>query len=118
VVVASGPETVTAVAGRADEVVFRVRAVVQRPGTARGILTTTVDGVRTRTPFEVTSAGRRTQVDLEPTVALPPDAPPGPRTVRFEVSVPGAGRAVTQARLDLVALGCTQDDDVCAVELP
>lgn len=118
VVAAAAPDSAVAVAGRTSEVGFRVRAVVQRPGGSAGTLTTVLDGVRTVTPFKVTSAGRKTQVDLSPTIRVPADAAPGPRTVRFEVAVPGAGRAVARARLDVVAVGCAQDDDACPVDLP
>ncbi|MFD2024701.1 SGNH/GDSL hydrolase family protein [Promicromonospora aerolata] len=115
--VASSPQSAVAVAGRPAEIGFQVRAVVQKPGTATGTLTTVVDGDRTVTPFEVLSEGRMTQVDLSPTVRVPGDAEPGTRTVRFEIAVEGGGRAVTTSELELVAVGCAQDDDVCPVGL-
>jgi lysophospholipase L1-like esterase len=115
--VASSPRSAVAIAGRPAEVGFQVRTVVQQPGSVAGTLTTVVDGDRTVTPFEATSEGRLTQVDLSPTVRLAEDAGPGSRTVRFEVAVDGGGRAVTTSELELVAVGCTQDDDACPVEL-
>lgn len=115
--VASTPRSAVAVAGRPAEVGFRVRAVVQKPGAVEGTLTTVVDGDRTVTPFETTSESRLTQVDLAPTVRLSADAGPGTRTVRFEVAVEGAGRAVTTSQIELVAVGCAQDDDACPVGL-
>ncbi|MCP2281870.1 Lysophospholipase L1 [Promicromonospora umidemergens] len=115
--VASSPQSAVALAGRPAEVDFRVRAVVQKPGSVTGTLTTVVDGERTVTPFEATSGGRLTQVDLSPAVRLPEDAAPGTRTVRFELAVEGVGRAVTTSQLELVGVGCAQDDDVCPVEL-
>ncbi|MFD2795398.1 SGNH/GDSL hydrolase family protein [Promicromonospora vindobonensis] len=114
--VASSPQSAVAIAGRPAEVGFSVRAVVQKPGSVAGTLTTVVDGHRTVTPFETASEGRLTQVDLSPTVRLPEDAGPGTRTVRFEVAVEGGGRAVTTSELELVAVGCAQDDDVCPVD--
>lgn len=117
VTVASTPRSAAAIAGQAVDVGFRVRIVGQKPGDLAGTLTTVVDGDRTVTRFDVASAGRLTQVDLSPTVSLPADADPGTMTVRFEVAVHGAGRAVTESTLDLVAVGCEQDDDACPVDL-